>query len=52
MGKVESGWAWGERRDDAMGTHPCLTQFQNLPQEFNVFFVQNFDGLKLLSTRC
>ena len=41
MGKVESGWAWGERRDDAMGTHPCLTQFQNLPQEINVFCFDN-----------
>ena len=31
MGKIESGWSFGERRDDTMGHHPCLTQFQNLP---------------------
>lgn len=39
MGKVESGWMWGERRDDEMGTHPCLTQFQNLPQEWKTLFI-------------
>ena len=32
MGKIEAGWTFGERRDDTMGLHPCLTQFQNLPQ--------------------
>ena len=31
MGKIESGWSFGERRDDTQGHHPCLTQFQNLP---------------------
>ena len=34
MGKIEAGWTFGERRDDTMGLHPCLTQFQNLPQVF------------------
>jgi ryanodine receptor 2 len=29
--KIETGWCFGERRDDAQMSHPCLTQFQNLP---------------------
>ncbi len=29
--KIETGWCFGEGRDDAEMTHPCLTQFQNLP---------------------
>ena len=29
--KIETGWCFGERRDDAEMIHPCLTQFQNLP---------------------
>lgn len=31
LNKVESGWTWGERRDDMHKIHPCLTQFDNLP---------------------
>lgn len=31
LNKVESGWCWGERRDDVHKIHPCLTQFDNLP---------------------
>lgn len=29
--KIETGWCFGEIRDDQMMYHPCLTQFQNLP---------------------
>ena len=40
MGKIEAGWTYGERRDDTMGLHPCLTQFQNLPQAEKRYNVQ------------
>lgn len=40
MGKIEAGWTHGERRDDTMGLHPCLTQFQNLPQAEKRYNVQ------------
>ena len=40
MGKIESGWTFGERRDDTMGHHPCLTQFQNLPPAEKRYNVQ------------
>ena len=29
--KIETGWLYGEIRDDIDMYHPCLTQFQNLP---------------------
>ena len=29
--KIETGWIYGEERDDQEMLHPCLTQFQNLP---------------------
>ena len=29
--KIETGWIYGEERDDVEMLHPCLTQFQNLP---------------------
>ena len=29
--KIETGWIYGEERDDLEMLHPCLTQFQNLP---------------------
>lgn len=31
LNKIEAGWAWGERRDDFMRIHPCLTPFDKLP---------------------
>jgi hypothetical protein len=40
MGKIEAGWTFGERREDTMGLHPCLTQFQNLPQAEKRYNVQ------------
>ena len=40
MGKIEAGWTFGERRDDTLGLHPCLTQFQNLPQAEKRYNVQ------------
>jgi len=29
--KNDFRWCFGERRDDQLMSHPCLTQFQNLP---------------------
>lgn len=31
LNKIEAGWAWGERRDDFVRIHPCLTPFEKLP---------------------
>jgi ryanodine receptor 2 len=31
LNKIEAGWCWGERRDDFMRIHPCLTPFDKLP---------------------
>uniref|UniRef100_A0A182SKB0 B30.2/SPRY domain-containing protein n=1 Tax=Anopheles maculatus TaxID=74869 RepID=A0A182SKB0_9DIPT len=31
LNKIESGWTWGERRDDVYRIHPCLTSFEKLP---------------------
>ncbi|XP_055857541.1 ryanodine receptor isoform X8 [Episyrphus balteatus] len=31
LNKIESGWSWGEHRDDYHRIHPCLTQFEKLP---------------------
>ncbi|OQV16827.1 Ryanodine receptor [Hypsibius exemplaris] len=29
--KIETGWTFGEQRDDTLKLHPCLTSFKNLP---------------------
>lgn len=40
LSKIENGWIFGERRDDDMMTHPCLTQYQNLPQAEKRYNIQ------------
>jgi ryanodine receptor 2 len=40
VSKIENGWLFGERRDDEMLLHPCLTQFQNLPQAEKRYNIQ------------
>ena len=31
--RMEQGWKYGERRDDALKTHPCLVPYDDLPEE-------------------
>ncbi|KAL3202671.1 hypothetical protein MRX96_012067 [Rhipicephalus microplus] len=31
MNKIDSGWRYGDVRDDARRLHPCLTSFEHLP---------------------
>ena len=42
VSKIESGWQFGEggRLDEEMMLHPCLTQFQTLPQAEKRYNIQ------------
>ena len=40
VSKIENGWQFGERLDDEMMLHPCLTQFQTLPQAEKRYNIQ------------
>lgn len=31
LGRVNDGWRYGEKRDDAAKTHPCLVPYSQLP---------------------
>lgn len=31
--KLESGWVYGETKDEILKTHPCLVTYENLPKE-------------------
>ena len=33
MRKIEQGWTFGERRDEARRRHPCLCAFDKLQQQ-------------------
>ncbi|VDN03294.1 unnamed protein product [Thelazia callipaeda] len=37
MRKIELGWSYGEVRDEKMRRHPCLTSFQQLPQNEKIY---------------
>ena len=32
-GRIRDGWTYGEQRDDALKTHPCLIPYEELPEE-------------------
>lgn len=32
-GRIEDGWTYGQVRDDAKKTHPCLVPYEQLPEE-------------------
>lgn len=32
LGRVEQGWSWGEVRDDNLKKHPCLVDYDALPE--------------------
>ena len=49
VSKIENGWQFGEGRlDDEMMLHPCLTQFQTLPQAEKRYNIQ----LAIQTLRC
>lgn len=31
-GRMADGWTYGEKRDDARKTHPCLVPYEELPE--------------------
>ena len=31
-GRMAEGWTYGEKRDDARKTHPCLVPYEELPE--------------------
>ena len=31
-GRIADGWTYGETRDDAQKTHPCLVSYEELPE--------------------
>ena len=32
QGRIADGWTYGETRDDAQKTHPCLVPYEELPE--------------------
>lgn len=30
--RIKDGWTYGEKRDDAQKTHPCLVPYDDLPE--------------------
>ena len=35
--RVQEGWTWGEVRDDAKKTTPCLVPYEDLPESEKVY---------------
>ena len=31
-GRIDAGWTYGPKRDDALKTHPCLVPYSMLPE--------------------
>lgn len=36
-GRITDGWTYGEKRDDAKKTHPCLVPYEDLPESEKVY---------------
>ena len=32
QGRINEGWTWGAKRDDAKKQHPCLVPYEELPE--------------------
>lgn len=32
LSRIKEGWTYGEKRDDAAKTHPCLVPYNDLPE--------------------
>lgn len=37
QGRINQGWTYGEKRDDAKKHHPCLVPYEDLPEEEKVY---------------
>ena len=35
--RINQGWTYGEKRDDALKLHPCLAAYEDLPEEEKVY---------------
>lgn len=35
--RIKQGWTYGEQRNDALKTHPCLVPYEELPEEEKVY---------------
>ena len=35
--RMNQGWTYGEKRDDAKKQHPCLVAYEDLPEEEKVY---------------
>lgn len=35
--RINQGWKYGEKRDDATKRHPCLVAYEDLPEEERIF---------------
>ena len=35
--RMNQGWAYGEKRDDAKNHHPCLVPYEDLPEAEKVY---------------
>ena len=35
--RINQGWTYGEKRDDAQKHHPCLIAYEDLPDEEKVY---------------
>lgn len=35
--RINQGWTYGEKRDDAQKHHPCLISYEDLPEEEKVY---------------
>ena len=35
--RMNQGWTYGEKRDDAKKHHPCLVTYEDLPEEEKVY---------------
>lgn len=33
VGRMAEGWAYGDKRNDALKQHPCLVPYEELPEE-------------------
>lgn len=47
--RISQGWSYGEKRDDAKKTHPCLVPYEELPEDEKVYDRETSIGtLKLI----
>lgn len=44
-GRAADGWVWGEKRDDEKKIHPCLIEYEELPE-----FEKDYDRRTALET--